>query len=107
VSYFFTEEYDYEPDAAEKTLRKAGAMQRLQQLGEAYRNLESWEAAALEARLKETAAAIPCKPAEFIHPARVAVSGRSVGPSLYHMLEVLGRERVLSRFERTRATFSE
>ena len=49
------------------------------------------------------AATVLCKPAEFIHPARVAVSGRSVGPSLYHMLEVLGKERVLARFERARS----
>jgi len=28
------------------------------------------------------------------------VSGRAVGPSLYHMLEVMGKERVLNRFDR-------
>jgi glutamyl/glutaminyl-tRNA synthetase len=44
--------------------------------------------------------------AEFIHPARIAVSGRSVGPSLYHMLEVLGKERVRTRFARTVERFS-
>lgn len=101
VSFFFTEDYAFDPEAVEKTLRKTGASERITQLAEAYRALEAWEAAALESKLKETAAAIPCKPAEFIHPARVAVSGRSVGPSLYHMLEVLGKERVLARFERT------
>ncbi|HYR58997.1 MAG TPA: hypothetical protein VEO95_10220, partial [Chthoniobacteraceae bacterium] len=35
------------------------------------------------------------------HPARVAVSGRAIGPSLYHMLEVLGKDRVLARMQRT------
>jgi glutamyl-tRNA synthetase len=67
--------------------------------------MDTWDATALEAKLKETATAVPCKPAEFIHPARVAVSGRSVGPSLYHMLEVLGKERVLARIERTLREF--
>jgi len=33
----------------------------------------------------------------------VAVSGRSVGPSLYHMLEVMGKERVLKRCDRMMA----
>jgi glutamyl-tRNA synthetase len=102
VSFFFTEDYAFDPEAVEKTLRKPGALDRIAQLAEAYRAMETWEAAALEAKLKETAAAVPCKPAEFIQPARVAVSGRSIGPSLYHMLEVLGRERVLARFERAR-----
>jgi glutamyl/glutaminyl-tRNA synthetase len=32
-----------------------------------------------------------------IHPVRVAVSGRTTGPSLFEMLEVLGKPRVLQR----------
>lgn len=101
VSFFFTEDYDYDPAAVEKTLRKPGAIDRLAQLAEAFRAIDAWDAAALEATLKETAAAVPCKPAEFIHPARVAVSGRAIGPSLYHMIEVLGKARALARIERT------
>ncbi|MEA3211746.1 MAG: glutamyl-tRNA synthetase [Chthoniobacter sp.] len=105
VSFFFTEDYPYDPEAVEKTLRKPGGLDRLAQLAAAYSALEAWDAATLEATLKETAAAAPCKPAEFIHPARVAASGRSIGPSLYHMLEVLGKPRVLARFQRTLARF--
>jgi glutamyl-tRNA synthetase len=105
VSFFFDEEYPYDPEAVEKTLRKPGALERLAQLAGVYREHDEWNAAALEAKLKAAAAAMPCKPAEFIHPARVAVSGRSAGPSLYHMLEVLGKERVLARFERTLRQF--
>ena len=44
--------------------------------------------------MKETAAILGVKAGELVHPARVAVSGKSVGPGLYEMLEVLGRERV-------------
>jgi glutamyl/glutaminyl-tRNA synthetase len=47
------------------------------------------------------------KAAEFVHPARAAVSGKTVGPSLYHMLEVLGRERVFSRFQRAAKRFAQ
>ncbi len=106
VSFFFTEDYAFDSIAVEKTLRKTGALDRLAQLAESYRTLDAWDAAALEARLKELAAAQGCKPAEFIHPARVAVSGRGVGPSLYHMLEVLGKERVLARIAQARGRFS-
>jgi len=106
VSFFFTGDYAYDPDAVEKTLRKPGALDRLAMLMNAYSAVDAWDAATLESKLKETAAAVPCKPAEFIHPARVAVSGRAIGPSLYHMLEVLGKDRVLARMQRTIATFS-
>lgn len=105
IDYFFTDDYPYDAEAVEKTLRKPGALSRLAQLGDAYSELETWDAATLEAKLKETAARLGCKPAELIHPARVAVSGRAIGPSLYHMLEVLGKARVLERFSRTRVKF--
>ena len=36
----------------------------------------------------------------YIHPLRFAVSGRSVGPSLYHMLPILGQSTVLARIQR-------
>jgi len=106
VSFFFTEEYAYDPAAVEKTLRKPGALERLAQLSTAYTALETFDAATLEAKLKELATSLAVKPAEFIHPARVAVSGRGVGPSLYHMMEVLGQDRTLARFQRTREHFA-
>ncbi|MBV9490509.1 MAG: glutamate--tRNA ligase [Verrucomicrobia bacterium] len=106
VSYFFTEDYPYDPDAVTKTLLKPGGLERLAALGGAFAQVPLWRADALEAALRAVAAQAGLKAGEFIHPARVAVSGRAVGPSLYHMLEVLGRERVLARFECARTRFS-
>jgi len=105
IAFFCTEEYPFDPEAVEKTLRKPGALDRLAQLAAHYADVTPWDAATLETELKTFAAKQSCKPAEFIHPARVAASGRSVGPSLYHMLEVLGKDRVLARFERTMEKF--
>jgi glutamyl-tRNA synthetase len=106
VDYFFTDDYPYDPAAVAKALGKPGALDRLAQLAEAFRQIPDWSADALEASLKGVAANAGLKTGEFIHPARVAVSGRTIGPSLYHMLEVLGRDRVLSRLERTIRRFS-
>jgi glutamyl-tRNA synthetase len=36
----------------------------------------------------------------LIHPTRLAVTGNPNGPSLYHLLEVLGKEKSLARIER-------
>jgi glutamyl-tRNA synthetase len=56
--------------------------------------------------LKSLAQELGCKTGDLVHPARVAVSGRGVGPSLYHMLEVMGKDRVLARFQRASEKFS-
>ena len=38
---------------------------------------------------------------ELVHPLRVAVSGTGVGPGLFDMLAVMGKERVMRRIRRT------
>ena len=64
---------------------------------------QDYTPAQIEGALKTVAAKLECKTGDLVHPARVAASGRSVGPSLYHMLEVMGKERVLQRFDRMRS----
>jgi glutamyl-tRNA synthetase len=74
-------------------------------LAEKFTALSPWDAAGLETALKALAAEMSIKMGELIHPCRVAVSGKSTGPSLYHMLEVLGRDRVLARLRRAARRF--
>jgi glutamyl-tRNA synthetase len=100
IGYFFTEEYPLDPEAVAKTLNKPSAIDRLSRLRRKYAELNDWTAIGLEAALKVLGAEIDCKIGELVHPARVAVSGRSIGPSLYHMLEVMGKPRVLQRMDR-------
>ena len=105
VDYFFSDSVTFDPEAVEKVMKKLGSMDRLGALDAAYRALPAWNAAELEISLKAAATAAGTKVGEFVHPARVAATGRSVGASLYHTLEVLGRERVLARFARALAEF--
>jgi glutamyl-tRNA synthetase len=101
IRYFVSDDYPIDPEAAAKW---RGAGDRLRTLAEKF-SVAAWDAASLEATLKQLAAELRVKPAELIHPCRVAVSGTSAGPSLYHMLEVLGRDRVLGRLKRAAEKF--
>lgn len=98
IGFLFREDFACDPEAVEKSLRKPGALDLLASLGKAFGALDDWTPARVEECLKSTAAALGVKAGELVHPARVAVSGRSVGPGLYEMLSVLGKDRVLSRF---------
>ena len=106
ISYFFTEDYEFDAEAADKSFKKPGAMEKLGILAQRYEGLTEWTPEVLEATLKALALELGCKTAELIHPARVAASGRSVGPSLYHMLEVLGQKRVVARLRRAVEKFA-
>ncbi len=97
VRCFFTDDFPFDEAAIEKSLRAPGAGDRLKALAESFSTLEEWISSSIEARLKETATSLGVKTGELIHPARVAVSGRSVGAGLYEMFEILGRDKTVKR----------
>ena len=73
---------------------------RLQSVREAFASVVLFDAANLETTLKATAAQLGVKVGVLVHPTRLAVTGSNAGPSLYHLLEVLGKERALARIDR-------
>jgi glutamyl-tRNA synthetase len=107
MGHFFTEEFPYDDQAAKKVFTPEG-LANVAKLHERLATLDakSFTAADLETEFKTLAAASGQKVGALIHPARLAVSGRPVGPSLYHLLEVLGPARVLSRLDRAEKKFS-
>jgi glutamyl-tRNA synthetase len=105
TNFFFTEDYPFDPAAVAKSCSAPTTSDRLLKLAAAYAALPAWEPVTLEATLKTLAGQLGVKPAELIHPCRVAASGQSAGPSLYHLLEVLGRDRVLARLRNAAEKF--
>ena len=103
VDYFFADEVVFDPESVEKVFRKPGAMDRLRALTTGFAAIAEWTSPAIEAELKSCATIGGVKVGEFVHVARVAATGRTVGASLYHTLEVLGKARTLARFERALA----
>lgn len=69
----------------------------LEKLATAFGALPEFNAASLEAALKALAAELGVKVGALVQPCRVACTGKLVGPSLYHLMEVLGRDKVAKR----------
>jgi glutamyl-tRNA synthetase len=100
--YFFTEDYKFDGAAVKTVFGKPEAIERLIALRDELTKIENWNVEAIESSLKALAKKLGCKTGDLVHPTRVAVSGGTVGPSLYHMLEVMGKDRVLTRIEYAR-----
>jgi glutamyl-tRNA synthetase len=103
ADFYFLEDFAYEPEAARKEFVAANRP-RLARLSEALAGLEPFEAGRLQETFKAVAGELGVKVGVLVHPARLACTGRAVGPSLYHLMEVLGRDRVRARLERALAT---
>ena len=98
-TYFFTDDYPYDEKSVEKRLRKDGVKETLLDLADRFEKLPEWTAAAGEAMVKELSQGNGMGP--WVHPIRVAVSGRMDGPGLFEMLELLGREKTVARLRKT------
>jgi glutamyl-tRNA synthetase len=96
AGFYFSEEIQIDPAAAEKEFTSENKA-RVQKLRSTLANLPEFKAPAIEQALKAVAAELGVKVGVLVHPTRLACTGNSVGPSLYHLMEVLGRERVLKR----------
>ena len=77
-------------------LLDAGARARLALLGAAFERCQ-WHAAELEVAARELAEASGLKLGEVAQPLRAAVTGSTVSPPIFEVLEVLGREEALGR----------
>jgi glutamyl-tRNA synthetase len=100
IGYFFAEDYPVDPKAREKVLSKGDPKARIGELLAALPSADFSGDQALEALVQSLAAAHGTGTGDYIHPARLALSGTAVGPSFYGLVRVLGRERVIARLGR-------
>ena len=103
AGFYFRGDLAYDPEAALKAFVPENKP-RLERVRDAFGKQTAFDAANLEATLKATATELGVKVGVLIHPTRLAVTGQPHGPSLYHLLEVLGQEKVLGRIEKAMAT---
>ena len=102
---FFSDTFEYDPQAREKFWKdeRLGAM--LAKLADALAALSDWNHDACDHALRELAAAEGVKAGLLINATRVAIVGQAVAPPLFETMLVLGQERVVSRLRRAVGTF--
>ena len=102
-SRFFYEEFaEYDETAAKKHLRPV-ALEPLRQVRETFSALDTWGGEALHAAIDAVAEQQAVKFGKIAQPLRVAVTGGAVSPSIDVTLDLLGRDRTLSRLDRALA----
>ncbi|MEO0500908.1 MAG: glutamate--tRNA ligase [Pseudomonadota bacterium] len=85
-------------EKAARLLEGDGA-QRLNAAATALRQTSAWQSAALGDTLKAVAEAEGLGLGKIAQPLRAALTGRTVSPGVFEMLELLGREESLARID--------
>lgn len=97
---FFTEDYAIDPEAAAQRWNDTRLPEVMEVLAARLAELPTFTAPAIEAVVRETAERASMRPAVLIHALRVALTGRTVGPGLFELIEVLGQDTVVRRIRR-------
>ena len=97
---FFNDEVEYDEKAVEKYLKKPGSKEILQKCKSSIEADVKFDKISAEEAYRKLADELKVKAAELIHPTRVAISGKTVGAGLFDMMELLGREKVLTRLSK-------
>jgi glutamyl-tRNA synthetase len=99
-SYFFSDDFSYDPKGVRKQFSKDGTSEILRTVSTEFEQMANWSADALDSTLRNLAEKLGEKPARLIHPVRLAVSGSTKGPGLFDILDLIGKDRVQQRLNR-------
>ncbi len=99
TDYFFQDKIDIEPQVWESVLNKEGVPQILQLLKDKLSSLEVWKEENIENAVRDVASSLKIKGGEIIHPTRVALTGKKIGPGLFELMAVLGQKKAIERLE--------
>lgn len=96
VDFLFLVDAPIDSDAWSKTMTDDG-FAMLDAAIAAYETSAAWDHESLKTILETVGAERGLKLGKAQAPVRVAVTGRTVGPPLFEALEIMGRERVITR----------
>jgi glutamyl-tRNA synthetase len=97
-SYFFTDNFEYDIKGVAKHFTP-DAVRLLTALAEKFAAVSELTEIKAEEIVRTYAEELQVKPAVLIHPTRMAVTGMTAGPSLFGLLEAIGRDKVCSRIK--------
>jgi glutamyl-tRNA synthetase len=99
VRFLLNDVFPFDDAALDKVKTSANASAIYASLHDALAGIAAWNGESAKSAMSEAAAALGIKVGQMMFPLRVALSGKSGGPDLAVILELLGRERVLQRLK--------
>jgi glutamyl-tRNA synthetase len=99
LTYFLGEVHTYDPQGLEKYL-VPGTVPILEEAVWVLEDSLDFTAMTLEERFRQNAVKKGRKFAEYVHPMRLAITGKSSSPNLFELIEILGKGRCIVRLMR-------
>jgi len=96
ADFFFLEKIDFDREAIEKYLSE-NLSREFSLLCDCLERLDSFQANTIEEAFRALVAELGIEARRLVHPVRLALTGRTVGPGLFETIALLGKEKTLRR----------
>lgn len=103
TDFFFQEVRAYEEKAVNKQWRVLGAAERMGRIRQTMAAIDAWTHDVIKAAFEKVTQDSGESLGKFVHPTRLALTGKSVGPGLFELAELLGKTECLARVDRALA----
>ncbi len=100
ADFFFLSDITYDEKAVRKVLGKEMVPRILTEYRNGLKDLEPFTVETVESVARKIIADLEIKGGKLIHPTRVALTGRTVGPGLFELMALLGREVTVKRLDK-------
>jgi glutamyl-tRNA synthetase len=95
--FFFEEVKSYDEKGLKKHFKDPSILDILLELAERLEDLQSFTVLEIEKTIRGIAEEKGLSAGKVIHPARLLITGRTVGPGLFELMEVLGKSVCVKR----------
>ena len=100
VRFYYLDAVEYDPAAVAKHWKDPqAAAEKLSRLRAATQESGAWDEEGLEAQVRALAEDMGIGAGKLIHPLRLALTGTSVSPGIFEVMNLMGRELVYARID--------
>jgi len=96
TEFIFVDDFYKDKEAQQKHLSDNKAKE-FSLLSERFDRVDPFNASATEKAFRELVSELGIKASDLVHPVRVALTGRAVGPGLFETIALLGKEKTVKR----------
>jgi glutamyl-tRNA synthetase len=100
ISYFLSEDWDYDQGGVVKHFSREGVLDLLEKAYDVLKQLPDFSLETVESAYRGLIDTLGISGGFLIHPTRLALTGRTVGPGLFHIMSLLGKDTTLRRLKR-------
>jgi glutamyl-tRNA synthetase len=100
MSYYFNDEFDYDEKGVKKYFEKDGVDNILKEAIEVLDKVDDFNLVETEKAYRDLIEKLDIKSGDLFHPTRLAISGKTFGPGLFDIMELLGKKKTIERIKK-------